>query len=340
MRKLISFTVPCYNSAEYMHICIDSLLKGGDKVEIIIIDDGSKDRTGEIADEYAAKYPDIIKVVHQENGGHGEGINQGIKHATGVYFKVVDSDDWVGEHALTQLLDYIGGRADEQLPDLMVCNYVYYIKEKGPDRTIKFKNIFPEWKQVSWEQTKPFGISQNLTLHSCMFKTSVMKENGIVLPKHTFYEDNYYVYYSIPFVSRIQYFDLDFYFYLIGRDGQSVAKEALLKRYAQQLKVTKLCFESHRILELKDKRPKLYKVMYHHLRLMFLLSSLFCRLNKTKEHDEDMKKFWEELYNIDTPLADKMKKHSLAAWLNIPGKPGQFVCSFAYELAHRFVKFN
>ena len=91
--KLLTITVPCYNSQDYMENCIKSLLPGGEKVEIIIIDDGSKDNTGRIADEYAAKYPSIIKVVHQENGGHGEGINQGLKHATGTYFKVVDSDD-------------------------------------------------------------------------------------------------------------------------------------------------------------------------------------------------------------------------------------------------------
>ena len=93
--KLLTVTVPCYNSQDYMENCINSLLSGGERVEIIIIDDGSKDNTGRIADEYAEKYPSIIRVIHQENGGHGEGINQGLTHATGVYFKVVDSDDTV-----------------------------------------------------------------------------------------------------------------------------------------------------------------------------------------------------------------------------------------------------
>ena len=87
-QKLLTVTVPCYNSQDYMRGCVDSLLAGGERVEIIIIDDGSTDATGAIADEYASVYPTIVKVVHQENGGHGEGINQGAKHATGIYFKV------------------------------------------------------------------------------------------------------------------------------------------------------------------------------------------------------------------------------------------------------------
>ena len=92
--KLLSIAVPCYNSAAYMEKCVDSLLVGGDDVEIIIVDDGSqKDNTGEIADALAAKYEGIVKAVHQENGGHGEAVNTGLKNATGLYFKVVDSDD-------------------------------------------------------------------------------------------------------------------------------------------------------------------------------------------------------------------------------------------------------
>ena len=105
--KLLSIAVPCYNSEAYMSKCIDSLLVGGNEVEIIIVDDGSTDRTAEIADTYAAEYPDIIKVVHKKNGGHGSAVNAGIENATGLYFKVVDSDDWVKEIAYRKILTTI-----------------------------------------------------------------------------------------------------------------------------------------------------------------------------------------------------------------------------------------
>ena len=94
--KLLTIAVPCYNSEAYMRKCIESLLVGGEDVEILIVDDGStKDRTPQIADEYAEKYPTIVRTIHQENKGHGGAVNTGIANATGLYFKVVDSDDWV-----------------------------------------------------------------------------------------------------------------------------------------------------------------------------------------------------------------------------------------------------
>lgn len=91
--KIISFTVPCYNSQEYMRNCVDSLLVGGEDVEIVIVNDGSSDRTIDIAREYEAEYPTIVKVIDKPNGGHGSGVNAGLKIATGLYYKVVDSDD-------------------------------------------------------------------------------------------------------------------------------------------------------------------------------------------------------------------------------------------------------
>ena len=92
--KLLTITVPCYNSEKYMRKCIDSLLPGGEDVEILIVDDGSTDKTAEIADEYAEKYPTIVKAIHKENGGHGSGVNTGIEKASGLFFKVGGSDVW------------------------------------------------------------------------------------------------------------------------------------------------------------------------------------------------------------------------------------------------------
>ena len=105
--KYITFAVPCYNSESYMEHCIETLLKGGEDVEIILVDDGSTDKTGKIADNYQKKYPNIIKAVHKENGGHGSGVNKGLELATGLYYKVVDSDDWVDGDALKKVLETI-----------------------------------------------------------------------------------------------------------------------------------------------------------------------------------------------------------------------------------------
>ena len=114
--KLITFTVPCYNSAAYMDHCIETLLTAGEDAEIILVDDGSKDDTGKIADSYAEKYPTIVRVIHQENGGHGEGVNQGIRNATGVYFKVVDSDDWLDTDALQKVLAELRAHLNDEHP--------------------------------------------------------------------------------------------------------------------------------------------------------------------------------------------------------------------------------
>ena len=105
--KYISFAIPCYNSAAYMDRAVESILKGGEDVEIIIVNDGSKDDTSKIAHEYEEKYPTIVRAVDKENGGHGDAVNAGLDHAEGKYFKVVDSDDWVDEEALYKILDVL-----------------------------------------------------------------------------------------------------------------------------------------------------------------------------------------------------------------------------------------
>lgn len=113
--KYISFAIPCYNSEAYMTHAIESILPGGEDVEIIIVNDGSKDNTSRIGHEYAEKYPDIIKVIDKENGGHGDAVNSGLAAASGKYFKVVDSDDWVKEESLHRILQVLRGFEEEEI---------------------------------------------------------------------------------------------------------------------------------------------------------------------------------------------------------------------------------
>ena len=143
--KLLSIAIPCYNSQDYMRNCVESLLPGGDEVEIIIVDDGSKDDTAVIADEYAAKYPGIVKAVHQENGGHGEAVNAGLRNATGLYFKVVDSDDWVNPSAykaiLKKLAELSGGQT---MVDMFISNFVYEKEGQKRKKVMRYRSAFPQ----------------------------------------------------------------------------------------------------------------------------------------------------------------------------------------------------
>ena len=178
--KYITFAVPCYNSENYMRRCVDSLLIGGKDVEIILIDDGSSDRTAQIADEYEIEYPDIVRVVHKENGGHGSGVNKGLELANGIYYKVVDSDDWFDKESYQKLLVKLKAFTGER-PDLIVCNYVYDHLDEGIKKSMDYKNVFPIEKQCTWDEIGKFYPSQYLIMHSLMFQTKVLRESEVKL---------------------------------------------------------------------------------------------------------------------------------------------------------------
>ena len=200
MSKIITFAVPCYNSAAYMDHCVQTLLSGGADVEIILVDDGStKDETPAICDRYAAEYPDRIRVIHQENGGHGEGVNQGLRHARGLYYKVVDSDDWLDETALSKALDQLREFAQMERPvDLFIANYVYEHVEDQTQKVMRYTNVFPEGRIFTWSEIGRFRPSQYLLMHSVIYRTQLLRDCGLELPKHTFYVDNLFVYQPLP----------------------------------------------------------------------------------------------------------------------------------------------
>ena len=335
--KLLTVTVPCYNSQDYMRHCIESLLPGGERVEILIIDDGSKDDTGRIADEYAEKYPTIVRVIHQENGGHGEGINQGLRHAAGTYFKVVDSDDWLSDDfpAFLDLLEQCEARGGV---DLAVTNYYYVHSDGIGDRSINYSSVLPEGRVFTWTDTRPFRIHQMLTIHSCTFRTENMRKWGCELPKHTFYEDNLMVYLTLPHTRRMVYMNADLYRYAIGRPDQSVQRTVMMKRYHHQILVTERCFTSCHLDDIQE--PRLKRYMRHELFVMFGIAILFTRLNRTVETDAALERMWETCMAFDPKCGGYFRNRSPLRFICLPGRFGQNVSGLVYKLANKVVRFN
>ncbi len=331
--KLLTVTVPCYNSQDYMEKCVRSLLLGGERVEIIIINDGSKDNTGAIADRLAAENPTIVRVIHQENGGHGAGINAGLRHATGKYFKVVDSDDEVSADFPT-FLDTLA-KVDV---DLCVTNYYYVHTDGIGDRSINYSNALPQGRVFGWSDTKRFQLHQLLTIHSCTFRTEAMRACGGELPRKVFYEDNLMVCRTLPFVEKLYYMDMDLYRYTIGREGQSVQDDISRSRYTHHLLIAQEAFKTVRLDELTNKTHKQY--MKHELFMLFCIATAFTRLNKCQEADEKLEQMWSACAAHDAKWANHFRKKTILFFAQIPGKVGQGIVGGAYKLANKVVRFN
>ncbi|MDE5630383.1 MAG: glycosyltransferase [Bacilli bacterium] len=332
--KYISFVVPCYNSESYMEHCIDTLLIGKEDVEIIIVDDGSTDNTGKIADNYQKKYPTIVKAIHQKNGGHGEGINTGLKYATGKYFKVVDSDDWVDKKAYKTLLKRIR-KIDS---DLIIMNYVYTYIDGRKDQVINFKNVFKDNQESLWRDSKHFKVTQYLSLHSMMYKKSVLDKCKIKLPKHVFYEDNLFIYWPLPKTKTIYYMDLDFYRYFIGRPDQSVQISQTKKYSHHQVEVSRRICNLYDLSTIEDK--KLRKIMQRECDLVVTIAVCFSRLKKDEEGEKQYKELWKSIKEGNPKLYKRLRYFSLAAAVSIPGRFGRMITIGGYNFAHNLVKFN
>lgn len=224
--KLLTVAIPCYNSQEYMKHAIESALVGGEDIEILIVDDGSKDDTAKIADEFEAQYPGIIRAIHQENGGHGEAVNSGLRNAKGLYYKVLDSDDWLDRDALLRVMDQLRQMVKEgNMVDMFLANYVYEKPSEHKHKVIRYEGVFPEEEAFGWSDIKRFKISQNILMHSVIYRTQMLQDCGLELPKHTFYVDNIFVYVPLPNVKTMYYMDVDLYRYYIGREDSLSMKK-------------------------------------------------------------------------------------------------------------------
>lgn len=239
--KILSISVAAYNVEQYLRKTLDSLLLDDahmEKLEVIVVNDGSKDSTQMIAEEYAGKYPDTVRVIAKENGGYGSTINASLAEAQGKYFKLLDGDDWFDTEALAGLIDFL----EETTADLVVSPYYAVTsKQDEVEHHPEIPNTVSNIADVAIEKS-------NFQMHGIVVRTEALRALGQPIAKHCFYTDLEYLFYCLAASDTVVRYDRSVYCYRLGLNGQSVSKEGIQKHYKDHLVVTeRICsyYEQH-----------------------------------------------------------------------------------------------
>ena len=334
--KLLTAAVPCYNSQDYMEHCVETLLSGGGDVEILLVDDGSTDDTAAIADRYAAEHPDIVRVIHQENRGHGGAVMTGLRTADGLYFKVVDSDDWLDTDAFAAVLAAL--RALEEPVDLFVANYIYDKSELNRRREIHYRHAFRPDTVLTWDDVRRFRPWENLLMHALIYRTEVLRESGLELPLHTFYVDNLYCSVPLASVKSLYYMDVGLYHYFIGREGQSVQESTMLRRIDQQILVNKRMMDDLDLERVENIHCR--ETIFHYHDMITTVTSVLLLVGGTREHLEKKDALWEYIRREHPWEYRKLRRSLFGLVMNLPGRLGRAIAVWAYRVANRIFSFN
>ena len=231
MQKVLTISIAAYNVEKYLRKTLDSLIiENMDLLEVLIIVDGCKDKTLDIAKEYEKRYPDTFKAIYKENGGYGSTINKGIELATGKYFKQLDGDDWFDTKNLNTICIELKN-IDE---DIIYTPYIKYneVNEK--------KSIIDELKDIDRNENILNNIIDNvryMEMHALMYRTNLLKENKIKIDENCFYTDTEYAVYPLYYAKTIKKLNYALYVYRIGREGQSISVDGKKKHYKDFLNV-------------------------------------------------------------------------------------------------------
>lgn len=338
---LLTVVVPAFNAQDYLRRALDPL-RSADGVEVVVVDDGSTDATGAIADEYAERWPERYRVIHQRNAGHGGAINAGVDAAVGTYLKVLDADDWFDVGALARTLHHLARLERRGGVDALFTDYVHERLGKSA-KSMRFASVFPAGSAFSWNDVARFSRRQVLMMHAIIYRTDIVRRSRMRLPEHTFYVDNLFVLTPLAHVRRMSYLPVELYRYFIGRADQSVQAAVMVRRADQQLRVNRLALQvlPHADDVAAGEVPaQLYATMLHHLESVCAVTSATLARGGTPEHLAARDEFWRTLRAESPWLCARMRRSLLGAGANLPGQAGRRVTSLAYHVARRVVGFS
>jgi len=306
MKKVLTISIAAYNIEKYIRTAVESLIIDNlDMLDIIIVDDGSKDETLKIAKEYEQKYPNVIRVIHKENGGYGSTINTAIEYAEGKYFKQLDGDDLYQ----TENLNRICLELQNIDTDVVYTPYIIF-NEKKNTSTIAKSDILLDLHEENLNKAIKNAFSKRIPMHSLMYKTNLLKKNQIKLQEKCYYTDTEYAIYPFFFATTIKIFDIPLYIYKIGREDQSMSKKNKIKNYNDILKVNYNLLNKSKHLNELDGNIKTYIENYIVACLIISIREYLILLKPNKENFMLIKKYNDTIKENSISLYTEIGKRS------------------------------
>lgn len=306
--KIVTVIIPCFNVQNTLQKTLDSLAacKEKEEMEIIIVNDGSKDNTEKMAEKFKEQYPDIFIVINKENGGHGSTINRGLDAASGKYFIVLDGDDWIKSDVFDDFINYLKNHEE----DLIVTGHFRYDIETETMERCCYEEEGGTCCDVEYLNTRGYRIPMT----DICYKTSLLHDIGLHIQEGIFYVDEEYC--SIPFinVSTISFFGNAFYVYRIGDVNQSISVLNKVKRITHMKKVF---FNIHRQTFKKTMGKSNYVYIKEKLIGISktILAVYYIHFGNKKEGRREAKKFYAELKILDLEIYNRCKKVNAVLYL-------------------------
>jgi glycosyltransferase involved in cell wall biosynthesis len=302
--KTISIVVPVYNTENYIRKCLDSLLVNEilKDIEVIVVNDGSKDNSIQVMQEYKNKFVETVVLINKINGGHGSTINEGLKIAKGKYFRVVDSDDWVNSTDFVRLVKIL----KKEDADLVVTNYRKEHIYENRSEYLKYEGL--EEKKYKFNEFNIENLkTEFFTMSTSVYKTAILRKSKLNLLEKTFYVDMQYNIVPIKEVETFRYINLDIYRYFIGRKEQSMDLQNFVKNQEHHEKVVKYLVEyytKNKEIYAKTKKEYIKKILYNMIYTHYCIYCIYDSQNRkraykrVKQFDKYLKEQDSELYNL------------------------------------------
>ncbi|MBR1564141.1 MAG: glycosyltransferase family 2 protein [Paludibacteraceae bacterium] len=242
MQKLLTIVIPMYNMQDYLHRCLDSLILDDEtlmqQLEVLVINDGSKDNSSVIAHEYEAKYPNTFRVIDKENGNYGSCINRGLKEAKGKYIKVLDADDWFDTNNFEIYLHFLtDAEADLVISDFdqvksngEVLNHIHY----------GFKDLFIKISDLM--------TSKLFLMHAVAYRTENLRHINYHQTEGISYTDQEWIFLPMTTVNAISYFGKVVYKYRIDREGQTMDASVFMKNFSHEMNGTESMMQEYEVI--------------------------------------------------------------------------------------------